>query len=198
VAGVQAFKWFEITVKGRDTHAGTTPFTARMDSMLCAAKLIVESNTIAKKLGGLATTGILTGLPGSINTMAHTVTFTLDIRHTVDDKLAEIEKECRAEFARISQKESEKGCKVEWKELVDSPAVSFHPDCIAAVEASAKEICQELPMTADDGQLWKYMISGAGHDSCYTNRRCPTSMIFTPTREGISHNPQEYCSPEDW
>lgn len=198
VKGVQAFKWFEITVKGRDTHAGTTPFSARMDSMLCAAKLIVESNSIAKKYGGLATTGILTGQPGSINTMAHTVTFTLDIRHTSDEKLASIEKDCHIEFARLAEKESEKGCKVEWKELVDSPAVNFHSDCIAAVEASAKEICQDLPMTADDGQLWKYMISGAGHDSCYTNRRCPTSMIFTPTKDGISHNPKEYCSPEDW
>ncbi|KIY00328.1 uncharacterized protein Z520_04013 [Fonsecaea multimorphosa CBS 102226] len=197
VKGVQAFKWFEITVKGRDTHAGTTPFPARMDSMLCAAKLIVESNAIAKKLGGLATTGILNQQPGSINTMAHTVTFTLDIRHTEDAKLTEIEEKCRSEFARIAEKESEKGCKVEWKELVDSPAVKFHADCIAAVEASAKEVCADLPMTADDGELWKYMISGAGHDSCYTNRRCPTSMIFTVTKDGISHNPQEYCSPED-
>ncbi|KAJ9608135.1 hypothetical protein H2200_007123 [Cladophialophora chaetospira] len=197
VKGVQAFKWFEITVKGRDTHAGTTPFSARMDSMLCAAKLIVESNAIAKKFGGLATTGILTQQPGSINTMAHTVTFTLDIRHVEDAKLSEIEKTCRSEFARIAEKDSEKGCKVDWKELVDSPAVQFHPDCIAAVEESAKEVCGDLPMTADDGQLWKHMISGAGHDSCYTNRRCPTSMIFSVTKDGVSHNPQEYCSPED-
>ena len=162
VNGVQAFKWFEITVKGRDTHAGTTPFSARMDSMLCAAKLIVKSNAIAKDLGGLSTTGILIQQPGSINTMAHTVTFTLDVRHVEDAKLAQIEKTCRTEFARIAEHDSEKGCKVEWKELVDSPAVVFHPDCVAAVEASAKEVCQDLPMTAEDGQLWIHMISGAG------------------------------------
>lgn len=198
VKGVQAFKWFEITVKGRDTHAGTTPFNARKDSMLCAAKLIVLSNSIAKKNGGLATTGILTQQPGSINTMAHTVTFTLDIRHVLDENLGGIEKECRAKFDKVASQESEKGCSVEWKELVDSPAVHFHPDCVAAVEASAKEVCEELPMTADDGQLWKHMISGAGHDSCYTNRRCPTSMVFSVTKEGISHNPEEYCSPENW
>ena len=103
-AGVQAFKWFEITVKGRDTHAGTTPFYNRKDSMLCAARLIVHSNAMAKKHGGLSTTGILTQQPGSINTMAHTVTFTLDIRHTEDDKLSGIEKECRSEFERIARK----------------------------------------------------------------------------------------------
>jgi acetylornithine deacetylase/succinyl-diaminopimelate desuccinylase-like protein len=169
-----------------------------MDSMLCAARLIVESNSIAKTYGGLATTGILTAHPGSINTMAHTVTFTLDIRHTMDEKLKEMEDACKKHFVRISEKESEKGCIVEWKELVDSPAVIFHKDCIAAVESSAREVCEGLPQTQKDGELYKYMISGAGHDSCYTNRRCPTSMIFVPTKEGISHNPQEYCSPEDW
>ena len=42
------------------------------------------------------------------------------------------------------------------------------------------------------------MISGAGHDSVFTSKRVPTSMIFVPCLDGISHNPAEYCSPEDW
>jgi hydantoinase/carbamoylase family amidase len=197
VKGVQAFKWFNITVSGRDTHAGTTPFNARMDSMLCAAKLIVASNKIAKENKGLATTGILNAVPGSINTMAHTVTFTLDIRHVEDAKLQEIEAKCREAFAHISTQESEKGCKVAWELLVNSPAVVFHDDCIACVSASAEETVKDLPVTAADGKMCIPMISGAGHDSCYTNRRCPTSMIFTPTKDGISHNPREFCSDED-
>lgn len=198
VQGVQAFKWFEVTVRGRDSHAGTTPMNARMDSMLCAAKLIVQANKTAKNNDGLATTGILNMQPGSVNTMAHTVTFTLDIRHKSDAKLAQIEKECREQFQDIAANDSEKGCKLEWKELVDSPAVKFHEDCIAAVRESAIEVVKDLPRTSDDGELWKYMISGAGHDSCYANKRCPTSMVFSVTKDGISHNPREYCSPEDW
>jgi hydantoinase/carbamoylase family amidase len=198
VQGVQAFKWFEITVKGRDTHAGTTPFNTRMDPTLCAAKLILQSNAIAKEIGGLATTGIIHTIPGSINTMAHTVTFTLDIRHNSDKRLAEMEKQCRADFSRIASRESELGCTLEWGDLVDSPAVTFHEDCIAVVRSAAEEVVKDLPVTAQDGQMWKDMISGAGHDSCYTNQRCPTSMIFVPTKEGISHNPQEFCCPEDW
>lgn len=198
VKGVQSFRWFGITVQGRDTHAGTTPFCARMDPTLCAAKLIVQSNTIAKEIGGLATTGIFHTIPGSINTMAHTIEFTLDIRHTSEDRLSEIEDRCRADFARIALEESERGCTVAWNSLVNSPAVSFHRDCIAAVTASAKDVLSGLPVTAQDGKMWKDMISGAGHDSCYTSQRCPTSMIFVPTKDGVSHNPQEYCSPEDW
>lgn len=134
--------------------------------------------------------------------MAHTVTFTLDVRHTSDEKLAEIEKQCKTDFARIAKEESEKGCDLKWEELVDSPAVVFHEDCVKAVQDSAEELCNQLSgdgvKARDGGKLWKHMVSGAGHDSCYTNRRCPTSMIFTETKEGVSHNPKEYCSPENW
>ncbi|KAM0543613.1 hypothetical protein ACHAPJ_012200 [Fusarium lateritium] len=197
VHGVQAFKWFNITVKGRDSHAGTTPLYARKDSVLCASKMIVAANAIAKRYEGLTTTGIFTLEPGSVNTMAHTVKFTLDVRHVKDETLANMVKECEAEFLRISRDDSEKGCDVDWELLVDSPAVQFNKECISVVEQSAADVCSNLPQNAQ-GKLWRPMISGAGHDSCYTNKRCPTSMIFTPTRSGISHNPTEYCSPEDW
>ena len=198
VQGAQALKWFEVTVCGRDSHAGTTPFETRRDALLCAAKMIVHSNATAKELGGLATTGLLEAKHSSINTMAREVKFSLDIRHPSDEKLAEMEKRYRADFERIASDESERGCSLTWKQLMHSPAVVFHKDCVAAVEASTADALDGLPMTASDGQSWKYMTSGAGHDSCYTNKRCPTSMIFTPTRDGVSHNPQEYCSPEDW
>lgn len=60
VEGVQAFKWFIITVKGSDCHTGTTDFKNRSDAMLTAAKLIVHSHNKATELGCLASTGILT------------------------------------------------------------------------------------------------------------------------------------------
>lgn len=197
VEGVQAFKWFDVTVRGRDSHAGTTPLYARKDTVLSAAKMIVAANTVAKKYDGLATTGIVNADPGTVNTMAHTTKFTLDLRHVGDEVLATMIKECEDEFARIAQDDSEKGCEVDWKLLVDSPAVRFNPECISVVEESAADVCSSLP-GAEAKKLWRPMVSGAGHDSCYTSLRCPTSMIFTPTRQGISHNPTEYCSAEDW
>ncbi len=41
------------------------------------------------------------------------------------------------------------------------------------------------------------MPSGAGHDSMHWADYAPTGMIFIPCRNGISHNPAEYASPED-
>ena len=72
------------------------------------------------------------------------------------------ERKKQGKFGGAPENDSEKGCGLEWKQLVDSPAVVFHEDCIAAVQDSAIEVCEELEKTSADGQLWKHMISGAG------------------------------------
>jgi N-carbamoyl-L-amino-acid hydrolase len=41
------------------------------------------------------------------------------------------------------------------------------------------------------------MPSGAGHDAQMLARVCPSSMIFTPSVQGISHNPAEFTEPDD-
>jgi N-carbamoyl-L-amino-acid hydrolase len=37
------------------------------------------------------------------------------------------------------------------------------------------------------------MVSGPGYDSCYTARKVPTSMIFVPCKDGLSHNEEEWA-----
>ncbi|KAH8907940.1 putative hydantoin utilization protein C [Coniochaeta sp. PMI_546] len=197
VTGAQGYNWYEVVVKGRDSHAGTTPLRARRDALLGAAKMVAASNTIARDLDGLITTGIFRAEPGSVNTMAHTVRFTLDIRHPSNDKLAEMVARCRETFDRIAKEDCERGVQVQWTTLTENVAVEFHRDCIAAVEESAEEVCGRLAGASEDKKLWRRMTSGAGHDSCHVSKRAPTAMIFTPTRNGMSHTPDEYCSPED-
>jgi acetylornithine deacetylase/succinyl-diaminopimelate desuccinylase-like protein len=34
--------------------------------------------------------------------------------------------------------------------------------------------------------------------SAETSMRVPTAMIFVPSKDGISHNPNEYTSKEEW
>jgi N-carbamoyl-L-amino-acid hydrolase len=38
--------------------------------------------------------------------------------------------------------------------------------------------------------------SGAGHDAQQVSRFAPMGMIFVPSRQGISHSPREYSSPQ--
>lgn len=203
VEGAQAYRWHSITVQGKDCHAGTTDFSNRSDALLTAAKLILHSHRLATVYGRcLASTGVLELKPGSTNTVPGYVKFSLDIRSEEDKRLLQFEEQLKVDFEKISQGADlgglnagivqGNGCKVDW--TLDSPskAVRFSEECIQCVVDSAGELFGE-----DAAQLTQKMISGAGHDSVFTSQRCPTSMIFVPCREGISHNPAEYCAPSD-
>ncbi|KAM0327652.1 hypothetical protein ACHAQA_005945 [Verticillium albo-atrum] len=189
VQGAQAYRWFTFTVTGRDAHTGTTPLSARKDPLLAASRMIVAAHEAAKAQGGLASTGVLK-MPtnSSTNTIASTVSFTLDIRHPDDEVVAKIQETVLASFKEIAGIDG-RGVEVSWTLDTDSPATKFHPDCISAVEKAANGLVGR--------EGWLPLTSGAGHDSVYTSRQCPTTMIFVPCKDGVSHHPEEYCSPED-
>ncbi|KAK1255636.1 hypothetical protein MKX07_007895 [Trichoderma sp. CBMAI-0711] len=189
VQGGQAYRWFTVTVDGRDAHTGTTPLKSRSDPLLATSKMIVASNSIAKSLGALASTGVLKIPPSSsTNTIASRVTFTLDIRHPDDAVVDQVQSLCFEAFKDIAKQDG-RGVQVDWTLDTDSPATKFDPDCIKMVEKAATDL------VGSDG--WLHITSGAGHDSVNTSARCPTTMIFVPCKDGVSHHPEEYCSPED-
>ncbi len=160
--------------------------------MLAAARMICASHSAAADHGALASTGILTLSPGSVNTIPGNVKFSLDIRASSDAILDKLEKHLLSDFSYIVSTESTRGLglSVTWQTDSVSPAIHFHDDCIAAVRASARSVL-------GNESLAREMISGAGHDSVYASQWCPTSMIFVPSQNGISHNPKEYTTPED-
>lgn len=113
-----------------------------------------------------------------------------------------LENQLKVDFEKIAKNETVddlneggtigKGCDVQWQLDAPSEAIKFDPSCIGCIEESAKEV-----LGAQYERLTQPMISGAGHDSVFTSKRVPTAMVFVPCREGISHNPAEYCKPED-
>jgi len=206
VYGVQAYRWHTVTVKGRDCHTGTTDFANRSDAMLTAARMILHSHRLATNHSCLASTGILTVTPGSTNTVPGTVQFSLDIRAGEDDRLLRLEDQLKADFDKIARNEAVddlnegaiigKGCDVHWALDAPSEGIDFDEDCFRCVEDSARNLVRNL--VGDEYEnLTQAMISGAGHDSVFTSKRVPTSMIFVPCRDGVSHNPVEYTSPEN-
>ena len=169
---VQAYRWHTITVKGRDCHTGTTDFANRADAMLVAATMICRSRDIASKYSALASTGILTLKPGSVNTVPGTVQFSLDIRASEDDRLMEMERDLVAAFDTTAKWDSrDKGtvglpCQVEWQLDAPSRAVKFHEDCIRCVEESSKDLFGDQAAS-----LTQAMTSGAGTSPSFTSRR---------------------------
>ncbi|KAI0477259.1 amidase [Xylariaceae sp. FL0804] len=200
VQGVQAYKWFTVDLKGREAHTGTTPLANRADAMLTAARLITHSNRLATRHGALASTGLLTLSPGSTNTIPGHVRFSLDVRAPDDDTMNRMETALNGHFSYLAMGNNIDGLLdgstpgrpvgVSWRTDFTSHATIFDPVCIAVVQESAEAVTGDRSLVRD-------MTSGAGHDSVYASRRCPTSMIFVPSRHGISHNPEEYTNEED-
>ncbi len=72
------------------------------------------------------------------------------------------------------------------KQVFYYPPVPFDKDCVAAVRRAAEHF----------GYSHRDIVSGAGHDACYLARVAPTSMIFTPCVDGVSHNEAEDIKQE--
>jgi N-carbamoyl-L-amino-acid hydrolase len=80
----------------------------------------------------------------------------------------------------------------------DTP-IRFEPTGVASVPAPTDERMRNIIVAAAEGLNLSYevMPSGAGHDAQDMTHIAPTGMIFVPSRDGISHSPEEYTSPED-
>jgi N-carbamoyl-L-amino-acid hydrolase len=184
VTGVQAMRWYEVTVTGRDSHAGTTPMPHRRDALLGAARLIEAVNASARAHPtAVGTVGLLEVKPGSPNVIAGEVFFTIDMRDPNADILDCMESDIAAAADNIT---ADLGVQIAIKNIWTQPAVQFDPRCIAAVRKAASESAASS----------RDIVSGAGHDAAYVSRVAPTSMIFVPCRDGISHNEAEYSSKE--
>ncbi|WVF69414.1 hypothetical protein IAT40_004191 [Kwoniella sp. CBS 6097] len=185
VTGVQAFRWFEIKVQGRGSHAGTTPMHLRHNPLTAFCEMALTAEQLAVSFGGLATIGRLGSLASqSTNCILDDVVFHLDIRHHDDDKLDQLEAAIRESFAKIA--EQALGVRLaSWEPLTASQAVRFDPLAVDCV----RNACKAYPK--------EEIISGAGHDSVNTSKRCPTAMIFIRCKDGVSHHPSEYSTRED-
>lgn len=193
VTGVQAFEWNLVTITGKSSHAGTTPMNTRSDALMIASKIILMAIETASQQGGLATVGTLDLEPRSVNVIPNIVKFSLDVRHVKDDNLEKIMKEIKTKATEIAQTNINspfaKPLTVEFENLITSPAINFNQTNIDTVRNSALQLFKENEI--------RDIVSGAGHDSCFTSSRVPTSMIFIPSKNGVSHTPEEYSSPEE-
>lgn len=193
VTGVQAFEWNLVTVTGKSSHAGTSPMNTRSDAIMMASRIILMAIEVASREGGLATVGTLDLEPRSVNVIPNIVKFSLDVRHVKDDKLEKIMNEIKTKASEIAQTNINssfaKPLTVEFQNLITSPAINFNQTNIDTVRKSALQLFKENEI--------RDIVSGAGHDSCFTSSRVPTSMIFIPSKDGVSHTPEEYSSPEE-
>ena len=185
VQGIQGIRWFEVTVTGSESHAGTTPMARRKDALLGAARMVDRINRVAlDHPPGVSTVGLMTVSPNSRNTIPGTVFFSVDLRHPQDEALLAMKQALEAIIAETCRA---LGLTAECKEIWTSPAIHYDAGCIAAVRRAAATL----------GFPHRDIVSGAGHDAGNINRVAPVGMIFVPCAGGISHNEVEAATAED-
>ena len=158
----------------------------RKDPFLGALPILGECYKLAVKYApwGRATFGDIKAEPGSRNTVPEKLIVNVDLRHPDPDILDEMDRS----FRETVEVECERtGLKGSVEELWHMPVTQFAPECVDAVRTATQKL----------GYSNMEMVSGAGHDSLYVAKVAPTSMIFVPCENGISHNEAENAKQED-
>ncbi|MBB5693644.1 Zn-dependent hydrolase [Muricoccus pecuniae] len=186
VTGGQAQVWYEAVLTGQDAHAGTTPPSARRDALVGAARIIALVDELMRARGeeGRGTVGRLQVSPNSCNVVPGEVRFSVEFRHPLGEEIEALAATFPGRARAIAE---EAGLGLELRELFRIPAQPFDPGLVGLVRDAAARL----------GLPAREIISGAGHDAIYVARRVPAAMIFTPCKDGLSHNEAESILPEE-
>jgi beta-ureidopropionase / N-carbamoyl-L-amino-acid hydrolase len=186
VTGAQAQVWYDAVAIGQDSHAGTTPPSARKDALVCAARIIdlVDRMMRARGEDGRGTVGQLLVSPNSRNVIPGEVRFSVEFRHPDAAEVDRLDAQFPREAGFIAR---DCGVKLALSKLFNIPAQPFDPGCVELVRQAAAGL----------GYSAREIVSGAGHDAVYVARHVPTAMIFTPCMDGLSHNEAESIEPDE-
>jgi len=185
VEGIVGIKRWYVAVEGFANHAGTTPMDQRQDALLAAARFVVAVNEIITAEPGrqVGTVGKLVPSPGAPNVIAGRVELSLEIRDLDMDKVDRL-------FSTIEQAATaigeDTGTAFAFNHYYESPAAESDERIMKMIEKTADEL----------GLSAMRMPSGAGHDAQSFKDLSILGMIFVPSRDGISHAPSEYTSPQ--
>jgi ureidoglycolate amidohydrolase len=186
VEKIAAPSTLRLQLTGVGGHAGAMLMPERHDALLAGAETALAVEQAALRSGSpdtVATTGVLRIEPGAVNSVPCRAWLEIDLRDTqVATRDAALEKIEKA-VAKICRR---RGITFTLERLnVDAPAICDGNLVRTVLEAGAEF---GLPV--------KRMVSRAYHDSLFMAQICPVTMIFIPSRGGVSHRPDEYSSPE--
>ena len=190
VTNIAAPASYRYTVEGFGGHAGALLMPDRRDALCAAAEMILAVERLAREAnaqsGGVdtvATVGTVSVHPGAVNSVPSRVAFMLDIRDTDVQRRDGVMAQLHAEIARV---ERERGVKIT-QETINADEPSHSADFVVEALERASEA---------EGASFHKMVSRAYHDSNFMARVAPIAMLFIPCRNGVSHRPDEYATPE--
>jgi len=177
----------KITVEGIAAHSGSTPMEERCDALVSAAMIILAIQEIALQQAGrgtVATVGALKVYPGSINVVPGLVEMWVDLRGVNQESIVECLQVIKDAISNITE---EQDTVVAIEMISSEKPVEMNPEISKLIQKSCTDI----------GAPYQVIHSRAGHDAMNMSKLAPTGMIFVPSKEGISHNPDEYTGYDD-
>jgi N-carbamoyl-L-amino-acid hydrolase len=186
VQGIIGLKRWKCVTTGVANHAGTTPMNRRKDALAAAARdlLVVREVVRAESGRQVGTVGYMKAEPGAANVIPGRVEFPVELR---DLDAAKIERMWGLIQQRFAKTDTEEGVETQCVVINDiAPALSD-----PSVQSAIREAAHTAGLSTAD------LPSGAVHDAGEIARIAPMGMIFVPSRDGISHAPQEFSSWDD-
>jgi N-carbamoyl-L-amino-acid hydrolase len=158
----------------------------RHDAGWVAGEITSFVRRLANEIGGnqVGTVGKIDLVPNLVNVVASRATLTADLRNTDDERLKEAELRLTNFCDDLSEQEE---VRITSEVLARFEPVKFDNSLVREVINFSKSLNLSV----------KSMTSGAGHDAQMFARICPAAMIFVPSKNGLSHNPDEFTSQEE-
>lgn len=179
-------KKIRLQLNGVADHTGPTPMDVRRNALLTASWVIIQVEELASRSDAtlFSSVGRIEVHPNSPNTIADHVQLWIEFRSPNETALDVAEQGLVQALANI---EDRTGCTWAFMDVETRKVVSFDKDAISIVEAGWAEA--SIPHL--------HLTTIAGHDAIRLQSVCPTTLLFVPSKDGITHSPAEYTSDED-
>ncbi len=176
-----------ITAAGRADHAGATLMDERKDALCAAAEVILALERAAKDPSlrdAVATIGAAQIMPGMVNIIPGRVDLQVEVRSIRQEEKERVKDLLAAACEAIAR---ERGIQIDAQWLVDELPVTV-PD---RMQALLREAAEEL------GVPELSLPSRAMHDASWMAMIAPVGMVFVPSKDGLSHTPDEWTDFAD-
>jgi N-carbamoyl-L-amino-acid hydrolase len=184
VTGCVGVERVRFEISGQVSHAGTTPMDARRDAGLAAAAAALRVEEIAVAEQGVGTVGEIALGPGIPTAVPGRASMVVDLRNRSAEALERMLEQARD---AVDSCATERGCEVSEEPVWRIEPIAFDPDLVTLGAAA----CERVTGTAYE------LASGALHDAASMAPHIPTTMVFSPSINGISHAPEEDTDEAD-
>lgn len=182
----QGIMWYDGSIAGFASHAGTTPMPLRKDALAAFSEVVLAVEKIARDLGpnAVGTIGEIKIDNPSRNVIPGDLSFTVDIRSSESVTLDKLHDAIQTAVAEIATRRK---VSIDLQQIWRKEPTVFDKKLVDAVEAATREM----------GYSHRRITSGAGHDACNLAAVVPAAMIFVPCKDGVSHNELEDATQAD-